>query len=51
MSEELKLKPCPRCRNCWANDATDAAQCRLCGLKKALKGGGRENEYGKAVEG
>ena len=26
------------CRNCWANDATDAAQCRLCGLKEALKG-------------
>lgn len=32
------------CRNCWANDATDAAQCRLCGLKDALKGA--ENEQG-----
>ena len=30
------------CRNCWANDATDAAQCRVCGLKDALKGA--ENE-------
>lgn len=33
---ESAIRRC--CRNCWANDATDAAQCRLCGLKKALKG-------------
>ena len=26
------------CRNCWANNATDAAQCRLCGLKDAMEG-------------
>ena len=32
------------CRNCWANDATDAAQCRLCGLKDALKGGDEKCE-------
>ncbi len=25
------------CSICWAKDATDAAQCRLCGLKKALE--------------
>lgn len=33
---ESAIRRC--CRNCWANDATDAAQCRLCGLKEALKG-------------
>ena len=32
---ESAIRRC--CRNCWANDATDAAQCRLCGLKEALK--------------
>lgn len=26
------------CSCCWAKDATDAAQCRLCGLKITLKG-------------
>lgn len=33
---EAAIRRC--CRNCWANDATDAAQCRLCGLKEALEG-------------
>ena len=36
--EELEAAIRRCCRNCWANDATDAAQCRLCGLKKALIG-------------
>lgn len=35
---ESAIRRC--CRNCWANDATDAAQCRLCGLKEALEGVG-----------
>ncbi len=35
---EAAIRRC--CRNCWANDATDAAQCRLCGLKEALEGAG-----------
>lgn len=35
---EAAIRRC--CRNCWANDATDAAQCRLCGLKEALEGVG-----------
>ena len=35
---ESAIRRC--CRNCWANDATDAAQCRLCGLKEALEGAG-----------
>ena len=30
------------CQNCWAAPAPYAAQCRLCGLKKALKGAGDE---------
>ena len=34
---ESAIRRC--CKNCWANDATDAAQCRLCGLKEAMKGG------------
>ena len=34
---ESAIRRC--CRNCLANDATDAAQCRLCGLKEAMKGG------------
>lgn len=36
---ESAIRRC--CRNCWANDATDAAQCRLCGLKEALEGVGK----------
>lgn len=36
---EAAIRRC--CRNCWANDATDAAQCRLCGLKEALEGVGK----------
>lgn len=40
---ESAIRRC--CRNCWANDATDAAQCRLCGLKEAMKGG--RNEQGR----
>lgn len=35
---ESAIRRC--CRNCWAAPAPDAAQCRLCGLKKALKGAG-----------
>lgn len=35
---ESAIRRC--CRNCWANHATDAAQCRLCGLKEALEGVG-----------
>lgn len=35
---EAAIRRC--CRNCWAAPAPDAAQCRLCGLKKALKGAG-----------
>lgn len=36
---EAAIRRC--CRNCWAAPAPDAAQCRLCGLKKALKGAGK----------
>lgn len=36
---ESAIRRC--CRNCWAAPAPDAAQCRLCGLKKALKGAGK----------
>lgn len=32
---EAAIQRC--CRNCWADKATDAAQCRGCGLKTALK--------------
>lgn len=35
---ESAIRRC--CRNCWANHASDAAQCRLCGLKEALEGAG-----------
>lgn len=35
---EAAIRRC--CRNCWANHASDAAQCRLCGLKEALEGAG-----------
>ena len=35
---ESAIRRC--CQNCWAAPAPDAAQCRLCGLKKALKGAG-----------
>ena len=37
---ESAIRRC--CQNCWAAPAPDAAQCRLCGLKKALKGAGDE---------
>ena len=33
---EAAIRRC--CRNCWAAPAPDAAQCRVCGLKGALKG-------------
>lgn len=33
---EAAIQRC--CRNCWADKATVAAQCRDCGLKTALKG-------------
>lgn len=35
---ESAIRRC--CRNCWANHASDATQCRLCGLKEALEGAG-----------
>ena len=37
---ESAIRRC--CQNCWAAPAPNAAQCRLCGLKKALKGAGDE---------
>lgn len=36
--EELEAAINRACSCCWAKDAPDAAQCRLCGLKNALKG-------------